>query len=833
LGSIFWSYLIGALQVVFPELGQAEQRMLSFSKTPPIESILTGLLNQIGTRAERIVLILDDYHVITQPGIHAGMAFILEHIPRNLQLVISTRADPPLPLSRLRVRGRLYEVRGAELAFTLSEAQLLINDRMGLGLSEGDLGALQQRTEGWAAGVQLAAILLMDESRKSAAGQSEERLSALVERLSGRHHLIADYLLEEVFSRQPQDIQRFLLETSVLDELCAPLCAALLGDEDGGPAAQAILEFLAQTNLFLISLDEEHTWFRYHHLFMEALRIRLEHSYPDRKSMLHQRASRWYERNGYADKAIEQALAAADYDRAASLVETNAFTFARQGSYGLLSHWLEQLPAETLLSHPRLSILNSRALALSGKLLSAEQQLRAVELTLASTSDPLTLQARGQIAAVRATAAILNADPVAAKEQALLALDLLPRDDPARGGVLLVMGDAALMSGDIHQGIERLREAAVQCRQNQDLSVLLTVFAHLGEGLGMQGRLREVNAACLEALEEVNNQLGAGDWPLPSLALIYTLLGGARREWNDLAGAEEALERAVKIAEGCTYISALVNAYTGLAALRRSQGRIEQAIELVDKAMKAIHRQESALFEGVAQAVRADYLAQAGDLPATERWAEEHNVSGARPMDYLGDFELYSLARLWIAADRADEADALTGRLIAYAEASGRPGRATELLTLQALARHRAGKIDPALQSLERALLLGEAEGYVRTFLDEGEPLLQLLRNISRRKSPAAHYARVLLAKTDFIGPPAQEGHPIGQQEPERIEPLTARELAVLRQLAAGASNQEIAERLVISIGTVKAHIYHITAKLGARSRTEAVARAREAGYLA
>jgi LuxR family transcriptional regulator, maltose regulon positive regulatory protein len=842
----FWLYLIGALQTVLPDLGQAEQRLLSFPQTPPVETILTSLLNQVGARSERVVLIVDDYHLIVEPSIHEGIAFILERMPANLQLVIATRADPPLPLSRLRVRNQLLEIRAADLSFTLPESEMLINDVMGLGLSAGDLAVLEERTEGWAAGVQLAAVLLKDERRNvdaaQNAGQIGERLTALVTRLSGRQHLIADYLLDEVLSRQPDEVQRFLLDSSILDELCASLCDALIGNGDGKTNAQAILEYLERANLFLIPLDDvassagAHTWFRYHHLFADALRIRLERTRPGAASSLHLRASQWFERNGQAEKAIQHALAAQDDDRAASLIEANVYTFTRQGRYAALLHWLEEIPVQVVLAHPRLGIYNSQALALSGKLSASEQQLRAVEAayTVASESGPapLTPELRGQIAAVRAIAAIFNADPVTAKEQAQRAIDLLPHGDSSLASVMLTYGNAAQMSGDIPLSIHWLREAVALSRQNNDLSMMLMALALMAVGLRMQGKLHQVETVCLDALDEVNSQLGAGDWPLPTLAMIYDRLGNIKLEWYDLAGAEQALTRALRIAENSSYLIAVVNAYGGLSALRSSQGNYTQAIELIEKGMQAIHRRESTLYLDICQALRAEYWVRAGNLGAARRWAEERNLSAVRAIDYTGEGELYTLARLWIAEGRAEEADAIAGRLVASTEASGQLGKTISYFVLQALARREAGRLDLAAQSLEQALLLGEPEGYLRTFLDEGDQLVDLLQRLTRQKSKTSAYARLLLSKLNTTS--AQEqGHSSSiYPQTKLVEPLTDRELAVLRQMAVGSSNQEIAQRLVISVGTVKAHIYHITAKLGARSRTEAVVRARDAGLL-
>lgn len=830
--SRFWIHLIAALQVSFPDLGESELRMLSFSQVPPLESILTSLLNQIGTHSERIVLILDDYHLITEPSIHEGISFILEHMPANMHLALVTRADPPLPLNRLRVLNQLLEIRSVDLSLTLPELKLFIIDGMGLELSEGDLAALEDRTEGWAAGVQLASVLLLDERSKAEASQIGMRLSALVTRLSGRHHLIADYLVDEVLSRQPDEIQRFLLESSILEELCAPLCDALVFDGENKTSSQSILDYLDGINLFLIPLDEEHTWFRFHHLFADVLRLRLERYQPDSAETLHQHASRWYDENGFVDRAIEHALSARDYDRVASLIELDATSLTRQGRFSAMERWLIEIPQETILGHPVLSILGSRSLVLSGKLAAAEQQLQNIEARLSNGSAQLSREVRGQIAAVRATAGILNANVDAAKEQSQLAIDLLPPTDPSRGVVLLSLGDTILMSGEIQRGIQLLRKAVEQCRQENDLSVLLTAFAHLAEGLWMQGKLRQVEEVCLEALNEVDSQLGAGNWPLPSLALIYALLGSVRREWDELTKADQELSRAVEIAEKNSYISALVNAYTSLAALRRSEGKIDQAIELVEKSINAIHKRESVLFLSVSQSLRAEYLAQAGNIQAALRWVKERDLTADRAIDYLGDFELYALTRIWIVNNQADEADALASRLVAYADASGRLGREIDFLVLQALARRQAGRLDSALQSLERALELGEEESYMRTFLHEGEPLFDLLVRISRKKTKSSAYARRILSKTETISVQEKKGISSALDQKLLFEPLTPRELVVLCQIAEGSSNQEIAERLVISVGTVKAHIYHITAKLGARSRIEAVVCARKAGLL-
>ncbi len=826
----FWFCLIAALQTVLPGLGQAEQRILSFPEATPLESILTSLLNQIGTRPERTVLFLDDYQAIIDPSIHEGICFILDHTPANLQLVIATRADPPLPLSRLRVRKQLLEIRAADLFFTLPESEMLINEVMGLGLSADDLAILEERTEGWAAGIQLASILLMDESRRAGKEHPGEKLSALVNRLSGRQHLIADYLLDEVLNRQSMEIQRFLLETSILDELCASLCDALIGHEEGKPGAQVILETLDHANLFLISLDQERTWFRYHHLFADALRIRLERLQPGAASHLHRHASLWYEQNDQVEKAIDHALAGQDYERAASLIEAHIYTFNRQGRYAALLHWLEEIPNQIVLARPRLGIFRSHALALSGKLSAAEQQLRGIEASAVEVSAAgpalLTPELRGKIAAVRATAAILNADPASAKEQAQQAIDLLPPGDPSLTSVMLSYGNAAQMSGDIPLSIHWLRQAATQSRQNNDLGTLLMAMALLALGLRVQGKLHQVETVCLDALDEVNSQLGAGDWPLPTLSMIYNRLGNVKLEWYDLTGAEQAMKRALQIAENSSYLSSVVNAYGGLAALRCSQGNYTQAVELIEKGIQAIHKRESTLYLELCQSLRAEYWVRGGNLAAARRWAAERNITAEHTIDYTGEGELYSLARLWIAEGRADEADAIAGRLVASTEASGQPGRAITYYVLQSLARRAAGRQDLATQSLEQALLLGESEGFLRTFLDEGSQLVEILQRLTRQKSKATSFARLLLSKLE---PDANHGKDVDSVNMSLIEPLTGRELAVLRLMAEGSSNQEIAERLVISVGTVKAHIYHITAKLGARSRTEAVARARDA----
>jgi ATP/maltotriose-dependent transcriptional regulator MalT len=832
----FWLYLISALQIVLPGVGQAEQRILSLPEPPPVQAVLTRLLNQIGSHPERVVLILDDYHWIVEPSVHEGVAFILEYMPANMQFLIATRADPPLPLSRLRVHNQLLEIRAADLFFSPLESEMLINEVMGLGLSPIDLAVLEERTEGWAAGIQLVSALLQDERRKAGEEDAGERLSALVTRISGRQHLIADYLVDEVFNRQSKEVQRFLLVTSVLDELCAPLCDALRGNEEGEPNAQAILESLERANLFLIPLDEEHTWFRYHNLFADTLRIRSETTQPGTAGSLHRRASQWYERNGRAEKAIEHALAAQDHARAASLLEAIAYTFTRQGRHAALLQWLEEIPAEIVLAHPRLGIYRSQALALSGDLSASEQQLRAVETAAAGAPESgtalLTPELRGRIASVRATAAILNADPASSIVQAKQAIDLLPHSDPSLASVMLTYGNAAQMSGDIPLGIQWLREAAVRARLNDDLSTLLMALAFLAVGLTFQGKLHQAEAVCLEALDEVNRRLGASDWPLPTLAMIYHRLGNIRLEWYDLTGAEQALTRALHIAESSNYLSVVVNAYGGLSGLRCSQGQFTQAIELIEQGMQAIHGRESTLYLDLCQALRAEYWIRAGNLAAARRWVQERNLSAARAIDYTGEGELSALARLWIAEGRADEAQAIAARLVAAAETSGQVGRLIPYLVLQALARRGAGRRHLAVQSLERALMLGEPEGYLRSFLDESEQLEGLLRRLVRQKSKASVYARLLLSKLVPAGALKQQPGSSIPSQARLIEPLTDRELVVLRQMAAGDSNQEIAERFVISVGTVKAHVYHITAKLGARSRTEAVAIAREAGLI-
>jgi LuxR family maltose regulon positive regulatory protein len=835
-GRRFWQCFMESLQVVLPEVGQAEKYLLSLRQAPPLETILSGLLNQLGNRSEKLVLVLDDYHFIVEPSIHAGFSFMLEYMPSNLQFIISTRADPPLPLNRLRVHNQLLEIRAADLFFTASESEMLINGVMQLGLSAGDLAVLEERTEGWPAGIQLTALLLKDERRKSNNAQVDERLKALVLRLSGRQHLIADYLMDEVINRQSQEVQRFLLNSSILDELCASLCDALSEDGDVSSKSQFILEFLDRTNLFLIPLDEEHTWFRYHHLFSDALRSRLEQVKPGSALRLHEKASWWYEQQGQVEKAIRHAFAARDDKRLASLIETHLSTFTGQGRFSMVMDWLDKLPAQLLRDHPRLGIFHAQVLAISGKLSEAEQQIQVVEQThlhaSMSGTTQLTPDLLGKIAAVRATIAILNADPASAKMQAQRAIDLIPHDDPSLSSVMLAYGDAAQMLSDLPLSIHWLQETISQSRQNNDLSTMLMAYAHLAVGLRFQGKLHQVEKVCLEAIEEVNSRLGAGDWPLPTLAMVYQRLGNVRLEWCDFTGAEQAMQKALQIAKDSSYLSAVVNAYGGLSAIRRSQGDFTLAIELIDKAIQSIPRHESALYLGLCQALRAEYWVDAGNLPAARRWAEERELSAGHPIDYVSEGELYTLARLWLAEGRADEAGVIASRLVAYTQANGKIGNTVPYLVLQALAHREAGRLDLAAHSLELALLSGESEGFLCIFLDDGDQLVDLLQRLIRQKSQASDYARLLLSRLRPADVLKQDFLLSTHSQVKLIEPLTDRELAVLRQIATGSSNQEIAQRLVISVGTVKAHVYHITAKLGARSRTEAVVRAKEVGLI-
>ncbi len=821
----FWAYLIAALQTVHAELGQGALQLLRVPQPPPTQAILGSLLNEIAALAQApfppgILLVLDDYHLVSAPQIHEGLTFLLEHQPPNLHLVISTRADPPLPVFRLRARGHLTEVRTDDLRFTPDEAATFLNSMMNLDLAPEDVQALKTRTEGWIVGLQLAAISLQ--------GRTDAR--QFIATFSGSHHYVLEYLTEEVVRRQSGPLRRFLMLTSVLDRLCGPLCDALTGESDG----DAVLADLQRRNLFIVPLDDERRWYRYHHLFADLLGNLLRKGRtPEQIHELHRRASAWYEKNGDPDGAIKHALQAVDFERAAALIEQRAQTIIAHGRLTTLLRWAEALPEALLRARPRLRLYQGWALNLSGQIDAAQQVLRETRATLQSLPPASENEAlRGQLAALLTGIATQREETATVIGEARQALAHLPAADRiSRARVYMALGTAYAYQ-------DNLDLAAATWQQGRDLALeadnpfLATAAIEMlaGTQIYHQGRLR----AGASSLQQV---LDLGTTPdgkrLPFSGTAHALLAEVHLEWNDLETAAGYLETGIELLRRGGIGYGLIHTYCAKARLARAQEDAQEVVAALQTAEEALGMQPLWHMVLHLAAYQARLRLWLGDVETAARWAEgdpaflRRQLPEALPR-YLREVQQISLA--WVQLARGENAQALAtlAGLEAQAQAAGRLAQAMEICLLQALTWRAQGDSTAAVASFERALAWAAPEGYVRLFLEAGADVLPLLyRAVAPGLEPG--YAQTLLAAFGVEEKESRPAPPPSGVQP-LPEPLTPREIDVLRLICAGLSNREIAERLTVTLNTVKKHSSHIYGKLGVSSRAQAIVRAQELG---
>jgi LuxR family maltose regulon positive regulatory protein len=817
----FLAYLIAALQRIDPDIGQTAQAMLQAPRdASQPKPLLTTLINDIVATAQPFILVLDDYHVIEAYPIHKAVSFLLDHLPslpQGMHLVIATRADPPLPLARLRGRGQMTELHAADLRFTPSEAEAYFNETMVLALSAEHVAALEQRTEGWIVGLQLAALSL----------QGHENVAGFVRAFSGSQRYVLDYLTEEVLNRQPPEIQAFLLQTAILDRLTGPLCDAVRFGGAKSPSrsegkavtpereGQQVLEALEAANLFLVPLDEQRRWYRYHHLFADILRQRLEREMGDLVPELHRRASEWYEREGLISEAIGHALTSGDFERAAHLIQESGWAIFTRGEMTIILGWIALLPQHIVQANPQLSILHAWAMAKSGDLDGAERSLTEFDGE----------GSRGEVAAVRAYVASVRGDLTQAVALAQRALALLPADDLiVRAIVTQNLGVAYHWSGDPAAAIQALTEAVALSRAAGQSSQTLTALAILGRAYEMKAELHQAMDSYQEALELGH---GVDRRPAPFACMAYVGMASVLYEWNDLDAAKQHAQEGIRLSKLGGFIAYQLFGRALLARICEAQGDRDGALENIGQAERLGQRSEYALVAALATELRVRLWLAQGNLLAAACWAEERPIQPAGELDAAIEIEQAAVARMLFAQDRLEEALRLLESLLEAAQTAGRTGQVIKVRALQALAFRAQGEDGRALSALEQALLLAEPGGYVRTFVDEGVPIAHLLDRVlamrlgrSEARGIAPGYVSKLLAAFGESAPPL----PPATQA--LFEPLTERELEVLRLIAAGLSNREIAQELVIAVSTVKSHINHIYGKLAAKSRTQAVAKA-------
>jgi LuxR family maltose regulon positive regulatory protein len=804
----FLEYLVAAMQTVAPDLGTGLLGALQAPQPPPIESFLTALVNEITMLQDEVVLVLDDYHVIDAKPIDEALAFLIEHLPPPMHLVITTREDPQLPLARLRARGHLAELRAADLRFTASEAAEFLNPVMGLNLSAADVAALEDRTEGWIAGLQLAAISM--QGHRDAAG--------FIQSFTGSHRFVMDYLVDEVLHQQPTYIQAFLLRTSILDRLCGSLCDAVLPDlQESG---QAVLEHIERANLFLIPLDDERRWYRYHHLFAELLRQRLEHGAVETAgevASLHGRASDWFEAHALEIEAFRHAAAANDVARAERLIEGRGMPLQFRGAGAPVLTWLESLPRSVLDTSPSLLVTYAFTLLFGGQHTAVEQTLQAAEAALDGTEpDDRTRDLAGRIASMRATLGIIHNDPDTILTQSNRALAHLHPDNLLmRAATTYTMGFAAQLQGDRPAATQAFTDVIATSPVLGD--TIYTITATLG-----LAQIQEADTQLDRATRTYERVLHlAGDPPQPIASVAYLGLARMAYQRNDLERAHDHGQRFLHLIHQMESVATFPSYAVLLAQIRLAQGDVTGAAAILDEAEAFVH-QHDFLFElpNVAAAQVLTFLRQG-------------NQTAAAHLAQTRDLPL-SQARVHLAQGDPGAALAVLEPFHRQAEAKGWTDDLLKAMVLQALAHQAGGAMERAVQALGDTLALAEPGGFVRLFVDEGPPMAQLLAQAAAQGIRPPYTERLLAAcaadaalRGGIPGP-----LPDGSASQILIEPLTPRELEVLQLIGEGRSNDEIGNRLYLALSTVKGHNRVIFGKLGVQRRTEAVARARELGLL-
>ena len=775
----FWTYVIAALDTLQAGVGASALALLEALQPPPIEAVLTPLLNALSTLPADALLVLDDYHMIDAAPIHRALVFLLDHLPPRLHLMILTRTDPPLSLTRLRARGQLLELRAADLRFTPEEAAAFLCDACGIPLATDQIAALDAHTEGWIAGLQLAALAMND----------HRNVDQFIAAFTGSNRFVVDYLADEVVDRLPAHLRSFLLQTSILDRMCGPLCDAVLGIGDGGSAirselltpgpqpptpdaySQLLLDELEQANLFLVALDDQRQWYRYHHLFAEVLRHRLSSDASAAAvATLHRRAADWLEQQGSIAEAVQHASLAHDLDRVARLIERAGATMATQGQVHTVLGWMRALPDPLIRAHPVLCIIHAATLIYTNRL--ADARARLVDAERWAWTEVPADQARGilgQVATLRGNIARFVGDLAGCVALAHQALELLPETEVfAHAGPLMRIGrtgalvDASyefLVSGDASPAAEqRITAAIATARAVDNLLATLRSICLLARLQIFQGRLRAAAATYGEATKLVPGQSRLQT--LVNSAAYYFGMGELQHQWNDLDSAERYLVQGIELVRGMLIVDAqlVARGYLTMAQLQLVRGEGADALATLDAFVQLVRQRGFAPdLISRAEALRACMALAQGDLPTASRWAETSGLLADDAPPYPREDEYLTLARVLIAQGRAgtggDQLRAalrLLDRLLAAAEASARMGSAIEIHILRALALHSQGDLGGALAAITRALGLAEPEGYIRIFVDEGAPLAVLLHEAHRRQIAPKYVARLLAAFSDF-----------------------------------------------------------------------------------
>jgi|SRR5579872_459996 len=828
----FLLHLVAALQTIAPEVGEEVLYALQSQQPPPTEVVLTALVNGIATFPAHFVLVFDDYHLVDAEPVDRALTFLIEHSPPQMHVTIATREDPQIPLARLRARGQLTELRAADLRFTATEAAEFLKAVMGLALSADDVAALEDRTEGWIAGLQLAALSM----------QGNQDVAGFIRAFAGDNRYIVDYLVDEVLQRQPADIRSFLLQTAILERLTGALCDAVTGHEDGTTR----LEALERGNFFVVPLDDIRHWYRYHHLFADVLSVHLQAEQPSQVPELHRRASEWHERYGSTTDAIRHALAGEDFERAASLVELAVPELLRSRQEATVMGWLKVLPDEVVRVRPVLSALYAAGLLVTGQLDGVEVRLQGAEQWLDTTAIKQEMvvvdreafrRLPGSIAVSRAGLALVLGDLAGTVAYARQALELVVEDDHVtRGSGSTLQGLALWTSGDLETGYRMYVKGMADLQVAGNFSDMLGCSVALTDIRIVQGRLHDAMRIYEQALQLAAAQ---GEPILRGTADMYVGRSELYREWNDLDAAAQLLQRSKELGALAGLPQNPYRWCAAMARVREACGDLDGALDLLGDAE---HLYVGDFFPNVrpiaARKARL-WLAQ-GRVVEALAWARDQGLSARDNLTYRCEFEHITLARVLLALYQRDHADrslhealGLLKGLLRAAEAGGRIGSVIEILVVQALVYQAQGDIPAALIPLERALTLAEPEGYVRVFLDEGPPMAQLLRAAAVR-GIMPPYTGMLLA--EWEGKQQRRADesplPVAPSAQPLLDPLSERELEVLRLLRSELSGPEIALELVVALSTVRTHTKRIYGKLDVDNRRAAVKRAAELGLI-
>ncbi len=924
--AFFWAYFITALQKIRSEVGEsalallhspqplspgapslASQMALAGQVPTPIESILTTLINDINAIEQDFALILDDYHVIDAQPIHSAIAFLLDHLPPQMHLIIASRSDPPLPLARLRARGESTELRAADLRFTSDEAAAFLNEVMGLHLSATDVAALETRTEGWITGLQLAALSMSQPAlplarqmalagrarplgRPETARQARDDVAGFIATFTGNDRYIVDYLVEEVLQRQPERIRSFLLQTSILERLSGPLCDAITGREDGKMEHGAvltgamehgvrvtgarILEALERDNLFVVPLDDKRQWYRYHHLFADVLRAHAMEEQPDQVPVLHRRAAAWFEEHGMAAEAIEHARAAGDHETVARLLAANFEEFERIGRYASISRWSASLPEEMVRKRPRLALIHaSVALAFDNNNQAARRLTSWAEEAINKIEDgggfnpsddiggtvvgSEGLEAlKGEMLAMKLFHSARKLPPEEIAALADQALKLLPSSKHRVRGLLHIIDTGMqIVRSDLRSALPNVEKSVDEARRVQNLPLLVGMLTHRGQMYVVMGRLEDGRRSFEEALLTGQNLSAEANWELCS---PHTSLAEVLLERADLTGATDHITRALEFASKSPTRSPVLYAHAAAAQVFLAAGDTKSemacfetaALEQLEQAQAFVRGSSDSRYFSFLSSVKLKFYCRIGACPARAIWQARdgvfsdtgdleaaadvvrgRNLAPDVTVDRNNEEEMTAYARYLVARGDYSDAEQVLSRVLLIVRSIGRVQHEIHALALKALANEFLGERALALDFLGRATFLAEPGRFNRTFTSEGPAMAELVEALAdavqRGHGPveagSPSYLTYLLREMK-VRPVTTSA----QSAAGLIEPLTAREIEILRLIAAGMRNQEIADHLFISLHTVKRHIANAYGKLGVTHRTEAVVRANE-----